>query len=134
MKTKIEIPQDILSAIDYANTTNGGVIEPILSITKGEEGYEVRVKAPGLSADNFEIDVLNNRLWVYHLVTLFAQRPEGMDNLQMPRTLGNLLLPNDVEVEGIAARYNDQSRELNINLPYNQNKRNFRRHIDVERW
>lgn len=134
MKTKIQIPQDILSAIDYANTTNGGMSEPVLAISRGEEGYEVSVKAAGLTADSFQIDILDNRLWVYHLVMLFAERPDGMGNLQTARTLGNLFLPNDVNVENIGARYDDETGELRINLPYNQAKRNFRRHIDIEKW
>ena len=134
MKAKIQIPQDILSAIDYANTTNGGMSEPILGISRGEEGYEVSVKAAGLTADSFQIDVLDNRLWVYHLVILFAERPDGMGNLQTARTLGNIFLPNDVNVENIGARYDDETGELRINLPYNQAKRNFRRHIDIEKW
>jgi len=134
LKTKIQIPQDILSTIDFANTTNGGMSEPVLGISKGEEGYEVRIKAAGLTADSFQIDVLDNRLWVYHLVMLFAERADGMDNLQSARTLGNLFLSNDVNVENIGARYDDETRELRINLPYNQAKRNFRRHIDIEKW
>lgn len=134
MKAKIQIPQDILSAIDYANTTNGGMSEPVLAISRGEEGYEVSVKAAGLTADSFQIDILDNRLWVYHLVMLFAERPDGMGNLQTARTLGNLFLPNDVNVENIGARYDDETEELRINLPYNQAKRNFRRHIDIEKW
>lgn len=134
MKSKIQIPQDILSAIDFANTTNGGMSEPILSISRGEEGYEVSIKAAGLTADSFQIDILDNRLWVYHLVKLFAERPDGMGNLQTARTLGNLFLPNDVNVESIGARYDDETGELRINMPYNQAKRNFRRHIDIEKW
>lgn len=134
MKAKIQIPQDILSAIDYANTTNGGISEPVLAISKGEEGYELSVKAAGLDADSFQIDVLDNRLWVYHLVTLFAERPDGLGNLQSVRTLGNLLLPGDVNVEHIGARYDRESRELLISLPVNQSKRSIRRHIDVEKW
>ncbi len=134
MKAKIQIPQDILSAIDYANTTNGGMSEPVILVNQGKEGYEVRIKVPGLSADSFQIDILDNRLWVYHLVTLFTERPEGMDNLKSLRTIGNLFLPNDVNVEEIVARYDEDTRELNINLPYNHSKRNFRRHIDIEKW
>ena len=134
MKAKIQIPQDILSAIDYANTTNGGMSKSVIDISQGKEGYEVRVKVAGLSADSFQIDIIDNRLWMYHLVTLFAERPEGMDNLQTPHTLGSLFLPNDVNAEEIVARYDHKTRELNIHLPYNQAKRNFRRHIDIEKW
>ncbi|MEZ4900592.1 MAG: Hsp20/alpha crystallin family protein [Spirosomataceae bacterium] len=134
MKSNIQIPQDILTAIDFANTTHGGMSEPILNITKGEDGYVVNVKAAGLEADSFQIDIVDNRLWVYHFVNLFAQRPEGLDNMQAARTLGNLFLPNDVNAEEIIARYDENTQELNIQLPYNQSKRNFRRHIDIEKW
>lgn len=133
MKTKIQIPQDILNAIDYANTTNGGMSESFLAISQGDEGYSVKIKVPGLEADSYQIDILENRLWIYHLVSLFAERPEGLDNLKSARTVGNLFLPNDVNVEEIVARYDDDTQELHISLPYNQSKRHFRRHIDVER-
>jgi HSP20 family molecular chaperone IbpA len=132
MKAKIQIPQDILTAIDYANTTNGGMSEPVLSVSQDDKGYEVRIKTAGLEPDSFQVDVLNNRLWVYHLLPLFAERPDGMDNLQTVRTLGNLFLPNDVNVNKIAAHYEQSTRELNISLPYNHPTRNFRRHIDVD--
>ena len=133
MKSKIHIPQDILTAIDFANTTNGGMTEPVLNVAKGQDGYLVRVKAAGLEADNFQIEVIENRLWIYHLINLFAERPEGLDNTQAARTLGNLFLPNDISAEEIVARYDDNFQELNIQIPYNQSKRNFRRHIDVEK-
>ena len=89
MKAKIEIPQDIITAIDYANTTNGGMSEPTLAVQQNEEGYEVKVKKAGVSADNFGLDVVNDRLWVYHFVDLFAERPEGLDNLKTAHTIGN---------------------------------------------
>ena len=132
MKPKVQISQDILTAIDYANTTNGGMSEPVLSIRQDDKGYEVRIKTAGLEPDSFQVDVLNNRLWVYHLLPLFAERPDGMDNLQTVRTLGTLFLPNDVNVDKIAAHYEQSTRELNISLPYNHPTRNFRRHIDVD--
>ncbi|WP_428653929.1 Hsp20/alpha crystallin family protein [Runella sp.] len=131
MKAKIQIPQDILTAIDYANTTNGGMSEPVLAVSQDEKGYEIKIKTAGLEPDSFQVDVLNNRLWVYHLLPLFAERPDGMENLKTVRTLGNLFLPNDVNVDKIAAHYEQATRELNISLPYNHPTRNFRRHIDI---
>ncbi|MDF7822107.1 Hsp20/alpha crystallin family protein [Runella sp. MFBS21] len=132
MKTKIEIPQDILTAIDFANTTNGGMSEPQVVVAQQEEGYDVKIKAAGLEADSFQVDVLNNRLWVYHLLPLFAERPDGMDNLQTVRTLANVFLPNDVDSERITARYDFKSQQLHIHLPHKYTTRNFRRHIDIE--
>ncbi len=135
MKSKIQIPQDILNVIDFSNTTNGGMTEPHLTISKNEDGYQISVKAAGLDANDFQVDVIENRLWVYHLVHLFGQRSNGdLNNLKAARTLGNLFLPNDVSVEEIVARYDDATRELNIQMPYSESKRNFRRHIDIEKW
>ncbi len=134
MKAKIEIPQDIITAIDYANTTNGGMSEPTLAVQQKEEGYEVKVKMAGVSADNFGLDVVNDRLWVYHFVDLFAERPEGLENLKTAHTIGNLFLPNDVNAEEIVARFDAQANVLKISIPFNQAKRNFRRHIDIEKW
>lgn len=134
MKAKIEIPQDIITAIDYANTTNGGMSESILAVQQNEEGYEVKVKMAGVSADNFGLDVVNDRLWVYHFVDLFAERPEGLENLKTAHTIGNLFLPNDVNAEEIVARFDAQANVLKISIPFNQAKRNFRRHIDIEKW
>ena len=134
MKAKIEIPQDIITAIDYANTTNGGMSETSLAVQQNEEGYEVKVKMAGVSADNFGLDVVNDRLWVYHFVDLFAERPEGLENLKTAHTIGNLFLPNDVNAEEIVARFDAQANVLKISIPFNHAKRNFRRHIDIEKW
>jgi len=134
MKAKIQIPQDIITAIDYANTTNGGMSEPTLAIEQNDEGYQVKVKAAGVSADNFGLDIVEDRLWVYHFVNLFAERPEGLENLKTARTIGNLYLPNDVNMDEIVARFDPRANVLKISIPYNQAKRNFRRHIDIEKW
>jgi len=133
MKTNIQIPQDILAAIDFANTTNGGMSEPMIIVNEEKEGYEMAVKAAGLEADSFQIDVVNGNLWVYHLLPLYANRPEGMDNLKTIRTLGNMTLPNGVDTDRIAARYDFEAKQLRITLPFNH-KRNQRRHIDVEKY
>jgi len=134
MKAKIEIPQDIITAIDYANTTNGGMSESVLAVQQNEEGYEVKVKMAGVSADNFGLDVVNDRLWVYHFVDLFAERPEGLENLKTAHTIGNLFLTNDVNAEEIVARFDAQANVLKISIPFNLAKRNFRRYIDIEKW
>jgi HSP20 family molecular chaperone IbpA len=108
--------------------------ESVLAVQQNEEGYEVKVKMAGVSADNFGLDVVNDRLWVYHFVDLFAERPEGLENLKTAHTIGNLFLPNDVNAEEIVARFDAQANVLKISIPFNQAKRNFRRHIDIEKW
>ncbi|MCU0338784.1 MAG: Hsp20/alpha crystallin family protein [Spirosomaceae bacterium] len=132
MKTHIQIPQDILASIDYANTVNGGMSEAQTEVTETPHSYDVFVKAPGLSSDSFQIDVVNGHLLIYHLLTLFAERPAGLDNLQTVRTLGRLILPNDVDSERIEARYEADKRLLKVVLPFHP-KRHQRRHIEIEK-
>ena len=132
MKPKIQIPQDILATIDYTNTVNGGMSEPIVKVNHIEKGYEIIVKCAGIEADSFQIDILKNRLWIYHLVNLFAERPEGLANMNTIRMLGNLYLPNDVDAESIEARYQEDGNQLVIFLPFNH-KRNMHRHIDIQK-
>lgn len=132
MKTPIQIPQDILASIDYTNTVNGGMSEANTHVHQTQHGYEVLVKAPGIEADSFQIDVVKGELWIYHLLPLFAKRPEGLDNLQTVRTLGKIYLPNDVDSERIVARYDDEARQLRLMLPFDY-KRHQRRHIEIEK-
>ncbi|MFN4145265.1 MAG: hypothetical protein ACK4GN_05530 [Runella sp.] len=133
MKARIEIPQDILSFIDFSNTVNGGMSEPQVRMNHAESGYEVYVKSPGLSADAFCLDIVGNHLWIYHLLPLFATRPEGLNNLQAVRTLAALQLPNDVSAENIVARYDANNQLLRVFLPFDNSKRNFRRRVEVEK-
>lgn len=131
MKSKVEIPHDILVSIDFANTVNGGMSETVLNAQRSPEGYQITVKVPSLRADDFEVNVLNGRLLVHQSLPLFAQTNDG-SVAKNRRVLGNFYLPNDADFENISARYDQPARLLRVFMPFNNAVKDMRWHIDVE--
>ncbi len=131
MKSKIEIPQDILASIDFANTVNGGMSETVLNVERSPEGYQITVKAPSLRADDFEVNVLHGRLLVHQFLPLFGQNQDS-ETARSMRMLGNFYLPNDADFENISARYDQSARLLRVFMPFNDAVKDRRWHIDVE--
>ncbi len=134
MKANIKIPKEIITNIALFNSVNGGAAEPKIRIDRGKEGYEITLKVPSLNADSFEVEIINNRLMIYHSLPVFANHPSGFESDSVARILGNIYIPNDAEVEGIAARFDEKRNQLHVFLPYNQLHEGFRRHIDVDKW
>ena len=134
MKSSIKIPEEILISIDFANTIHGGMSEITPNVKRSEEGYEMTVKAPGLRADQFEVDVANGRLFVYQLIPIFDQFSENplVDLKRNTRVLSNFYLPNDADFEQISARYDATARLLRVFMPFNNDLKDLRKHIDVE--
>jgi len=133
MKSKIQIPQDILVSIDFANTVHGGMSETTLNVQRNSAGYEITVRAPGLQATDFEVDVLNGRLLVYQLLPVFGSLTDlTAEPRKSMRVLGNFYLPNDADLAQISARYDQESRQLRVLMPFNNNVKDTRWHIDVE--
>lgn len=134
MKNKIKIPKELLMTIDVNNTLNGGASQPELSIERKKEGYELIVSAPGVDADQLEVEIVKNKLLVYYSLPVFKQRFEEEESFQSPRILANVGLPHDVDPETVSARYDQWESNLVVVMPYNHLHDGFRRKIDVERW
>jgi HSP20 family molecular chaperone IbpA len=134
MKNKTIIPQEVLMNIDFIDTVNGGMSQSTVEIESGQDGYEVMVKAPGIAAEALEVEIIKNKLLIYHLLPIFAQDPEASSEYRSIRFISNLTIPNDVDLESIAAHYDDTLRHLVIHLPYNQLHQGFHRKVDIERW
>ena len=134
MKDKMKIPQEVLMNIDFINTINGGMSQPTVQIESGADGYLVMVKAPGIAAEELQVEIIKNKLMVYHLLPIFAQDPESNSEYRSIRFISNLTIPNDVDLESIAAHYDDALHHLVIHLPYNQLHQGFHRKVDIERW
>jgi hypothetical protein len=128
MKT-IRIPNEILASIDMLNTLNGGRSQTTLTVSRQESGYEVLVKRPGVEADALQVDVTDGRLWLYQLRPVLSRRDTDPETF-LPDLLGNLILPNDVNVEAISARYTGE--QWRVFLPFNDLARGFQKHIEVE--
>ncbi|GAB2797649.1 hypothetical protein GCM10027275_48950 [Rhabdobacter roseus] len=120
--------------IDFINTVNGGMSEPSLQIEGREEGYEIMVKAPGIEAEELQVEIIKDKLMIYHLLPIFVQEEEAKDELRSIRFISRMTIPNDVDLENISARYDEILRHLTLFLPYNHLHEGFHRKVDIERW
>jgi HSP20 family molecular chaperone IbpA len=68
MKNNLNIPQELLLTTDFLNTTGGGMSMSQLTVSRNEGGYQVEARVPGVSADNLKVDVLQQRLLIYHMI------------------------------------------------------------------
>lgn len=130
MNKKIEIPKNILANIDFSNTLNGGRVEPNITVNQTEDSYEVFVKVAGLEADHLKVDVDNNRLWLYTLQPVLKKAEQEIPENYVPQTIGQLMLPNFVDVENISAKY--YNHQWKIVMPIDDYRKKFKKHIDVE--
>ena len=127
MKSKIKIPNEILASIDFNNSLSGGSVEPTMQITEQDYAFEIDVKMPSLSPENFKIDIVENQLWLYTMQSVLNNTDK---NGFMPRTIGNMVLPEIVDREAITANY--ENKAWKITLPKDNDKKGFRKHIDIK--
>ncbi|WP_373511848.1 Hsp20/alpha crystallin family protein [Persicitalea sp.] len=134
MKNKLNIPQEMLMSIDFMNTANGGMSQPIMNIENTEDGYEVMVKAPGIEPDELQIEILKDKLMIYHLLPIFGKSEGESSDMRSIRFISKMQIPADVDVEGISARYDDDRRYLMLDLPADETHKDFHRKVNIERW
>lgn len=124
----------MLMSIDYMNTTNGGMSEPSLNIENKEGGYEVTVKAPGIAPDDLQVEVMKDKLMVYHLLPIFTKAEDDESEMRSIRFLAKMKIPADVDLESISARYDEDGNCLRLHLPADEGQTGFRRRVEIERW
>ena len=134
MNKKLNIPQEMLMSIDFMNTANGGMSQPILNIENSDNGYEVTVKAPGIEPDDLQVEIMKDKLMIYHLLPIFGKVEGETSEMRSIRFISKMQIPADVDVESISARYDDDHRYLKLELPTDQSQQDFHRKVDIERW
>lgn len=134
MKKKLNIPQEMLMSIDFMNTANGGMSQPILNIENKGNGYEVVVKAPGVEPDDLQVEIMKDKLMIYHLLPVFGKVEGETSEIRSIRFISKMQIPADVDVENISAHYDDDQRYLKLELPTDQSQQDFHRKVQIERW
>jgi len=134
MKKKLNIPQEMLMSIDFMNTANGGMSQPIMNIENKENGYEVVVKAPGIEPDDLQVEIMKDKLMIYHLLPIFGKVAGETSEMRSIRFISKMQIPTDVDVENISAHYDDDRRYLKLELPVDQSQQDFHRKVQIERW
>jgi len=135
MESKIKIPREMLMHIDFNNTINGGLSEPIVHLKKGTEGYQVTVKAPGIESEDLQLEIVKNNIRLFHLLPIFSQEESREEEeWKTIRFISTLAIPDGVDADNITARYDSEKRHLVLFLPFNHQQNDFRRKVEIERW
>ena len=134
MESKIKIPREMLMHIDFTNSINGGMSEPVVHLKKGTDGYQVTVKAPGIESQDLELEIVKDKMRLYHLLPIFAQNEHSEEQWKTIRFISMLTIPDGVDADNITARYDSVKRHLVLFLPFNHQQDDFRRKVDIERW
>ncbi len=104
--------------LDNVFDFNTGVSTPSVNIVEGKDSFRIEVAAPGLTKDEFKIDLHNN---VLNISSEKEEKKEEKDEQYMRREFSytsfsrSFTLPNTADTDKIAASYKEGV--LNIEIP-----------------
>jgi hypothetical protein len=103
MPNRIVFSEHHLAEIDLSNTIGGGQV--VASVTKIEtkQGYEVIVKIPKLKEHQLQIEIINDTLWLYQVISVFANDPANAGS--RANTIQEIPIPPNVSKDGIHVHY-----------------------------
>ncbi len=107
---------DMLPGALKSRETNEWI--PAVDIYETNDAINIEVEAPGMKQEDIKINLENNTLTIYG-ERKFEKKEENKNYYRMERSYGSFsrsfLLPENVNVEGIKAKYKDGV--LTITLP-----------------
>ncbi len=127
----INISKDLLFQADIQNTIGGGVCMPTVRMKKAKGHAEIRVRVPGVSAEDLRVEIINNQLHILHLVPVSQDLTEEKGAGAAPRVIKTLFLPQTVNRARVRAEHDNG--ELLVTLPYTEwTSGDYRRSIRIE--
>lgn len=140
MTSKLKIPQEMLMNIDFINTVNGGMSEPAIQLEKGEEGFDVFLRVPGIDVEDLELEVVEGKqgkkfLKLFHFLPIFSQEsiPDN-EQWRSIRFINTIVIPEGVDTETITARYDEPLKQVILHLPYKNEQGDYRRKVNINKW
>ena len=112
-KLNMENRLDLLTSVDVLNTLHGGVSEPQVSVSQLDNSREVRIKVPSIDPESIQVEINNNSLFVYYVMTINS----AGKNIRLPYTIYNRQLPYFIDIGKINSTV--EGNQLVINLPFN---------------
>lgn len=112
-------------AADVANTLGGGMSEPAVGFFKLPDSHRVEVKIPGVKDESIKVEIHNNWLTIFHLLDISS----GEMIIQVPRMVYSKAIPYFIDVEKIAAKFEDD--RLVVRLPFNERANGYHRKISI---
>ena len=117
---------NILKVVDTLNTINGGMSAPVFKLKKEEEEYKLFARVPGVSPESLRVEVVDNKLMVYHLM-----RFGTVDVELIPNVLNIVKIPKQVDISKIYADYEDKKLIIHMPLEDGFATQGYHRSIDI---
>lgn len=115
---------NILKVVDTLNTMNGGMSSPTFKLEKLEDQYLLQVKAPGVSPEAMRVEIVEDKLLLYHLIDL------GNPDIEVvPNILKVMPIPELVELNKISAEFED--KRLYISMPFGKKQNGLYRSVNI---
>lgn len=105
--------QNLANQVDLLNTINGGIAETLVRMHKREKEAIIRVSAPSVQPEAFQVVLHNNVLTVFS-----TYKREDNPQMMAPLFHQTFILPPQVDLTRIEAVHEDG--ELKVRLPYHE--------------
>jgi HSP20 family molecular chaperone IbpA len=115
---------NILKVVDTLNTLNGGMSSPSFKLNKNDDNYLLALKAPGVSPEAMRVEVVEDKLMIYHLLDFGNEEQEIVPNI-----INVIPIPNEVDIKKISAEYED--KRLLVLLPFGEKSEGYYRSVDI---
>ncbi|WP_288425208.1 Hsp20 family protein [uncultured Spirosoma sp.] len=133
MKAIENVFQGTGGQLDLLNTLHGGSSQATFKVDKKDDKLIVRLKAPGVGPEAFNVLVEGNKLVLYTLLTTLndsdADDEEAVQRLAVPMFMRVLDIPTFVDSDLIDAVY--EHGRVTVTLPFKDEEQLHRR-IDIK--
>lgn len=120
--------REFVYAADFVNLISGGTSMNAFTLLKSKEYYLLNVKAPGITPEQFKVEVNNNMLVIFHYMDLETD-VHFYKKTKLPRTIATIAIPYDVDITKITAHY--ENNNLKVYLPYNAFSKGYHKDVDI---
>ena len=117
---------NLLTSVDVMNTVNGGRTEPVVKLAQLTNSREVRVKVSGINPEDIEVEINENRVEIFYLITVKT----GGRDLEIPYSVYSKQQPYFIDVSKIVAQVEDG--ELVVTLPFNKLANGYHRRVKTK--
>ena len=132
MKAVENVFQGTGGQVDLLNTLYGGSSQTTMKVEREDERLIIKLSAPGVSANSFNVLVEGNKLVLYTLLVSTSNRQiedGGSQRLAVPMFLRVLDIPSFVDVDQIEAIH--ERGQVLVTLPF-KDKEHIHRRIDIK--
>lgn len=122
MKIDRTVTINLAQIAKVMNVIGGGITSHHSNLIRNNNHYLLIVKAPGVSADQFTIELHNENLFVFQNMNFDA-------SMKLPYLIHTMKIPADVDFEMIHAEYEDKT--LKVIMPFNQLANGYHRDVEI---